>query len=406
MFRRITRTGALALAVALTLGVAFSAASSNAGDAVVVFDGRLNLREAPGLDSGVIVVLEDAAPLTIIAGPELADDFNWYQVSTADSTEGWVAGDFITAASISDEFAVGDAIVVANGPLNLREAAGTDAAILDTLDTGITATITGGPTDASEFTWYQIELAGQETGWVASDFIGLASDSVVFEAGDDVIVALGPLNLRGGASTGAEVLETLDEGTTATVVSGPSAAGDYQWYEITVTDGETGWSAGEFLALADSDPGTPVEVDFPIGSFVFVNSEQLNLRADASIDAEILDTLSDGDIATVLDGPVAADGYSWFQVSAGEGEDTQEGWVAGELLAGGVVLGIDAVVADGPLNLREEASLEAVAITQLQIGDTVNVVSGPTSGSGVIWFEVTAGDDTGYVAGRYLGPVE
>lgn len=417
MNRFTTRTGAIAVALVLLLGVALSAAPSPTGaqaetfvpgDAVVVFDGALNLREAAGLDAAVLEVLADGAALTVVDGPQEADAIPWYQVSTVDETTGWVSGEFITAAAAGGAFSAGDAVVVANGPLNMREAAGTDATILDTLDTGAAATILAGPTAATDFDWYQIELAGGETGWVAGDFLGLASDgSGDFAVGDAIVVAQGPLNLRGGASISGTVLETLDEGTTGTVVGGPSAADDYQWYQIEVTDGETGWVAGQFLALEGDSPDVPdVPVgDFPVDSFVFVNAAAANLRADASITAEILDTLNEGNIATVLDGPVPADDYTWYQVSVGEGQDAQEGWVSGSLMSGGIALGADAVVVDGPLNLREDASTDADANAALQIGDTVTVVDGPIVGGGFIWFEVESGEDSGFVAGRYLGTV-
>jgi len=415
MNRFSIRAGAIAVAIALVLGVALSAAplptvaqdaTFLAGDEVVVFDGALNLREAAGLDATVIEVLADGAALTVLDGPREADAMAWYQVNTADETTGWVSGEFITAAAADDEFSVGDAVGVANGPLNMRDAAGTDATILDTLETGTEATILGGPTAAGGFDWYQIELAGGETGWVAGDFLGLTSDGTGdFAVGDDVETTA-RLNLRGGASLSGAVLETLDVGTTGTILDGPSAADDYDWYQIEVTGGETGWVAGQFLALDDGSSGVPSGGDFPIASFIFVNVPIVNLRDDASITAEVLDQLNEGDMVTVLDGPVAADNYNWYQVAAGEGHDTQQGWVAGSLMSGGIALNEEAVVLDGPLNLREEAGAGFEAITALQIGDIVTVLNGPVvADDEFLWFEVESGEETGFVAGRYLGMV-
>jgi len=291
--------------------------------------------------------------------------------------------------------------------LNFRDAAGTGATIVDTLETGTAGTILSGPTAANAFSWYQIELSGGESGWVAGEFLGFASDAPGgdFAVGDVFVVAQGPLNLRDGASLSGAVLEMLDEGTTGTVLDGPSAADDIQWYQIEVTGGETGWVAAQFITSEDDSPDVPGVGDFPIDSFIFVDAPLANFRAEASITAEILDTLSEGNIATVLDDPVAADDYTWYPVSVGEGEDAQEGWVSGSLMSGGIALGEDAVVVDGPLNLREDASTDAEAFAALQIGDTVTIVDGPIVGEGFVWFEVESGEETGFVAGRYLGAV-
>jgi N-acetylmuramoyl-L-alanine amidase len=407
---------ALALTVALVAGFfapGLSGVSAQeepafvAGDAVSVFDGALNLRAAPGLDADVVEVLADGTALTVLGGPESVDSISWYQVETADGTQGWVTGEFIQPLAPSGEFAAGDTVVVATGPLNMRETAGTDASILETLDEGTTAAIADGPVTASGFVWYAIELADGETGWVAVDFLAAVGDATPdFAVGDAIVVADGPLNLRGGASLGATVLETLDEGATGTIVSGPSTTVDeIAWYQIEVTGGENGWVAGEFLALAGSEP-TPSADEFPIDSWVFVNAPTLNLRADASIDAEILDSINEGNIMTILDGPVAGGDYDWYQVVVGEGDAAQEGWVAGSLLSGGIRLGQPAVVVDGPLNLRAEASPSAEALAQLETGDTVAVVAGPVTGGGFVWFEVEVGEETGFVAGRFLGPVQ
>jgi uncharacterized protein YgiM (DUF1202 family) len=223
----------------------------------------------------------------------------------------------------------------------------------------------------------------------------------------DVVETTARLNLRGGASLSGAVLETLDEGTTGTVLDGPSAADDFTWYQIEVTDGETGWVAGEFLALVDDTPEPPAG-DFPIGSFIFVNVPVVNLRDDAGITAEVLDQLEEGTMVTVLDGPVAADDYTWYQVSVGEGQNTQQGWVAGSLMSGGIALNEDAVILDGPLNLREAAGTASEAIAALPVGDVVIVLTGPivADADAFLWFEVDSDAGTGFVAGQFLGMVE
>jgi Tol biopolymer transport system component len=49
----------------------------------------------------------------------------------------------------------------------------------------------------------------------------------------------------------------------------------------------------------------------------------LNLRAEPALTGDVLRKLQAGDIVTILDGPVDADGYTWWQVQA---EDGSTGW--------------------------------------------------------------------------------
>jgi hypothetical protein len=59
-----------------------------------------------------------------------------------------------------------------------------------------------------------------------------------------------------------------------------------------------------------------------------VNTDELNIRSDAGLDADTLDTLTYGFTASVIDGPVEADGYTWFEIET----DAITGWVAGDYL--------------------------------------------------------------------------
>ncbi len=49
----------------------------------------------------------------------------------------------------------------------------------------------------------------------------------------------------------------------------------------------------------------------------------LNLRTEPSLDSAVLTQLQPGDAVTILDGPVEADGYTWWKMST---EDGTEGW--------------------------------------------------------------------------------
>jgi uncharacterized protein YgiM (DUF1202 family) len=76
-----------------------------------------------------------------------------------------------------------------------------------------------------------------------------------------------------------------------------------------------------------------------------------------------------------------------------------------EVTAAAITPGTNAVVANGPLNMRSTASTSGSIITVLATGTVVAVNSGPTSANGYTWWNVTASGSTGYVAGEFLAEV-
>jgi uncharacterized protein YgiM (DUF1202 family) len=277
---------AVACAAALTLGLGAAAqASANTddtaavggqiatelsiGQAVVVATDRLNLRGEPGLNGEVIVVLEERQQATVVDGPVEVDGYAWYQLD-AGGTVGWSANSFLAVAD----------------------------------------TASGDGTSESEND--------------ASGDLAIGGDTTALAAGAVAVVNDDNVNLRAEPGLDAEVLLKLNSGTTATVLDGPVDADDYVWYQLDV-DGTAGWTAGDFLDIA----GTGSDTSFAIGATVTVNDDRVNLRAGTGLDADILDKLATGTTATILDGPVDADGYTWYQLDV----DGVTGWVASDYLS-------------------------------------------------------------------------
>src|SRR5699024_2396872 len=82
----------------------------------------------------------------------------------------------------------------------------------------------------------------------------------------------------------------------------------------------------EDASSADIDP-------LVVGDVVQINSDSsagVNVRSEASIEAEEVGFFDDGTQVDVVEGPDADDGgYSWYRVRA---EDGLEGWVRSDLL--------------------------------------------------------------------------
>ena len=327
--------------------------------------------------------------------------------------------DAAAAALATGKYPYGTELMLLNGTASVKNKAGSEAATLTEIDEGTTVTVLAGPEPVGGVDWYQVETEGGITGWVASDQFGIAKGGATLEAGTELEVVADSMNLRAEAGTEAEVVSGLVQGDTVTIVSGPEVVDDLDWYQVDTAFGEQGWLAGVYLgapgATADTSVGAQATVTptagesatpaaettaaaFPEGSYIFVNSDTLNLRADASADAEIVSELTDGAIGTVTGAPVTAGDYDWYPVSFGTGDSTVTGFVAGSLISGGITVGSDALVVDGPLNVREDTSVDGDPIAQLETGATVTVVSGPTDVDGVAWFEIQSGDTNGFVS--------
>ncbi len=309
-----------------TVSEAATNAEFAADDLVAVSDGPLNLRDDATIDGELVTQLATGTRLTIVSGPTAADDYDWYEVETAAGDAGWVAGEFLVdAADIS--FAAGDLVQVADGPLNVRDDSDIAGEVVVQLETGDTATILSGPIANGDYDWYEVEVDSETSGWVAADFIAAAvADETGYDAGDVLDVVDGPLNVRAEAGTSADVVTQLQTGDTATVISGPESADDLNWYEVKIDSETSGWIASDFVALAGNDDSS---VDIAIGDGVRVAVDGANFRSDAGLDAEIVDNLDIDALLLVQDGPVVADGYTWYQVF---NYYYGEGWVAGELV--------------------------------------------------------------------------
>ncbi len=402
-----------------------------AGASVVVVDGPVNLRESAGVDAAVVTELETGTALTVVSGGVQAGDFIWYEVGvTGAETTGWVAADYLerapedtddtaaedttttetttepttTAASTESDtvsaaatFPAGSRVIVFDGPLNLRASAGTGGAVVEVLPQNAVLTVLSGPTSANGYNWYQVETDLGVTGYVADAFI----EAHGFVVGDVVFVNTDALNVRSAPGTGSTVLDVIFTNTVATVTGGPQSANGYTWYEIDVPGVVAGWVVGQYLALSDAPP-VPPSGEFGAGSWIFVFDPPVNFRTSAGTGGTVIRALPDGEGVLVLSGPTSANGYSWYQVE----DEGEVGYVAGEFFTGGFYLGANAMVADGPLNLRSAPGTSSsilVTLTQDEVISVLNV--NPTIINGQYWFQVTtSGAVTGWVAGRYLGP--
>jgi hypothetical protein len=73
------------------------------------------------------------------------------------------------------KFNTSEQIQVAQSPLNVRSCAGTSCSVLGKqMTAGRTGTITGGPTTANGYTWWNVNYSSGTDGWSAENYVELS----------------------------------------------------------------------------------------------------------------------------------------------------------------------------------------------------------------------------------------
>lgn len=142
---------------------------------------------------------------------------------------------------------------------------------------------------------------------------------------------------------------------------------------------------------------------FTAGQVVSVNADSLNVRAEASTDAEIVTTFQNGTWANVVDGPVTGGDYSWYQVEY----DDFTGWVAAEFLVDAtstdpLAAGATVIVNTAALNLRSAAGSSSEVVEILEALAEGQVLAGPETVDDMVWYQVDFDGVQGWASRSYL----
>jgi uncharacterized protein YgiM (DUF1202 family) len=130
--------------------------------------------------------------------------------------------------------------------------------------------------------------------------MALALSPLTARGADSAYVDTDVLNLRDGPGTSANVIDTMSQGEAVDILDGPTGDG---WYQVSYY-GEVGWAYGGYLSIdgqtgwnSSADTGSGGVGGF--GASAWVNTDSLNMRASASLDADVLDLLGQGEQVTV-----------------------------------------------------------------------------------------------------------
>ena len=215
--------------------------------------------------------------------------------------------------------------------------------VLGLLNANAPVLVLEGPIAVEGTNWYRVSsVTLPRSGWVAGQFLAptpprqqvsggvFPADSTVWVSGTQgagLRVLTAPL-------VTSQQIETLNDGTQVQTLEGPFAVGGVNWYRVgsTALSG-SGWVDGQFLTSTPT--GQPVSTGIlRVGSTARVSGTQgagLRVHAAPLVSSQQIGSLSEGTAVQVLQGPVTADGYSWYQVSSATLPSA--GWVVGGALS-------------------------------------------------------------------------
>jgi hypothetical protein len=249
------------------------------------------------------------------------------------------------------------------------------------------------------------------------------------------------INIRNLPSRSGGVVEYLDSSITFRITQGPVCADGVNWWRVSgPTNFNPGWIAeresrdGRYLIFpADPDPATlcAPPIDLTIGQSVPVVSGGIRVRAAPTLAGQVLTVVLADTRVTVVGGPVCADGYNWWEVTApinpasdllvrgwlAEGFGGAIPWLAQppgpSLEAGnlcppplrGLGVGTRAYVSyrtgDLPRNLRAEPGRDAPVLYTLIDGIAFTIIGGPVCADNINWWQIqitTRPDAVGWLA--------
>lgn len=271
--------------------------------------------------------------------------------------------------------------------LNLRDAPSLGATVLTVMPEGGRVAITGAARSGFAPLTY-----GGLSGWASTDFLAIDGQTAPEPVAPDPGPSQGTttvtedLNLRAGPSTTSTILAVMPAGTTLAITGSAQ-----QGFLPVNYDGVAGWAHSAYLSTGGT-PASPTPAPPISGGSTATVSDDLNLRASASLESTVLTVMPTGVTVTLTGG--SANGFVAVRYGG------IEGWAWASYLSSG---GTSAPAPGGMttrtnLNLRTGASLDTSVILVMPPGAAVQVTGAASNG----FVPVTYNGTSGWAFAAYL----
>ena len=275
-----------------------------------------------------------------------------------------------------------DYMVVRGGYLNLRETASLDAKVLGQYGTGTWVEVL-----SEADGWAKVNVGGK-SGYMMVKFLtdGTATNVKYVRTNTGI-----GLNLREEPSLSGKLITSFKPGTKVTVLQKGAS-----WSRVSV-DGKEGFMATSYLNFGTGSGAT----DTVTGKKAIVNNPKdtqvLNLRQEASLDAKVLGSYHNGTSVTILKA-----GTTWHKVQV---EDGKTGYMMAKYLKVTGETGVQTpftatlfnVNGGKIVNFRKTASLSGTIIRTVPVGTKVTVLE-----HGTDWCKVDLDGTQGYISTWFL----
>lgn len=238
-------------------------------------------------------------------------------------------------------FQFGDTVALDPG-VNLRHLPTLSGAVVNYYTEEVLLVIVDGPVCADGYNWWRVLGVG-EPGWVVEGRPGRYFLTRAEERPDPSRICFPPLPLepgtrarvvlnarvRNAAGLNGMVLTTVDAGTLVTVLREPECSSNQNWWLVRVPAvGGTsieGYIAegypGEYV-LETEIPPTPLAQCYRAlrlapgtrAAVIYSDRTARTLRSAPTVSAPAIQRMIAGVAFDIVDGPVCADGYNWWQV--------------------------------------------------------------------------------------------
>lgn len=394
---------------------ATNTAPADAKDGVVYDCAAVNVRNAAGARNPQVAKLNNGTKVKVLR-QVTQDNAPWAEI-TWDGGTGWACMYYInTNITQSNATANGTAnggtatggtatgsgytsgIVTSTINLNVRSAPSASAQKVDSLKPGTRVVITEQQLNGGMI-WGKVT-----NGWVSLSYVNL--DSAVSNgtgAIGQIVRCFSGVNVRSAPGTNNALLGTIQVGSTVEVLE-TKMHGDQEWarvgqgwismyYVQMMTTGSAGavnpgvtqpTQPSESTAATEPSGSTAATEEVPVVtggvSYAFTGTvnaaDGLNVRKDASKDADLAGTVNNDSVLNITSLKLAADGKTWGYFD----QYGTPGWVNLEYVDG---ISVKGYVNPGTLNAYSDSTSSNVVAT-LNMGDEVEVTAFALNGSKVM----------------------
>lgn len=227
----------------------------------------VNVRTGAGTDNSRVTSLSNGTAVTIVGEEKDGSGATWYKINYAGGS-GYMHSDYITVNGGNNNnnnngYEKKSGTVNASS-VNVRSGAGTGNSIVGNLSSGTAITIVGEEKDGGGATWYKIEYDGG-SGYMHSDYITVGDNTnnggnnnnnnngggnypMEGIEGKEGVVNAALVNVRVGAGSDQEVMNTLKSGVSVLIEGAERDASGVIWYKVAFA-GTSGYIMAEFISI-------------------------------------------------------------------------------------------------------------------------------------------------------------